>query len=227
MAAMESRTIVVTGSRVQRAAFDSASPVVIAEEEALGDLKLYRVPEPVTVSAKGLKQVAFLDQDSVEGRLLYTARCTPLDGSEDAAPAEMLLATVNDRKHGLGMALPMGGITLFEPSSAGDLLVGENRLRDYAEGQDVEIGLGQSSQVFARCRVSAAEDSERRSSRLVLTNANRAQARVRLVLGRSGDWRFEGLRGISVKDGEATVETTVPGNGQRELTWTARPSGAD
>jgi hypothetical protein len=225
-APMMRESIVVTAQRAAVADL-AGSPAMKAVEEALGDLKLYRVPEPVTVSAKGLKQVAFLDQDSVEGRLLYTARCTPLDGSEDAAPAEMLLATVNDRKHGLGMALPMGGITLFEPSSAGDLLVGENRLRDYAEGQDVEIGLGQSSQVFARCRVSAAEDSERRSSRLVLTNANRAQARVRLVLGRSGDWRFEGLRGISVKDGEATVETTVPGNGQRELTWTARPSGAD
>ena len=38
-------------------------------------------------------------------------------------------------------ALPMGAITIFEPSSAGELLVGEQRLRDYAEGQDIEIEL--------------------------------------------------------------------------------------
>ena len=136
----------------------------------------------------------------------------------------MLLATVNDKEHGLGMALPMGGITLFEPTSAGDLLVGENRLRDYAEGQDVEIGLGESSQVFARCIVADVDDDEdTRLPRVVLTNANRGPAKVRVVLGSPGDWRFEGLRGTSVKDGEVIVETTVSGNGRRELAWTARP----
>ncbi len=218
--------IVVTGSRIQRADFAASAPAMVASEEALGDLKLYRVPEPVTVSAKGLKQVAFLDQDHVEGRLLYRARCSPWDDSDSAAPAEMLLATVNDEDHGLGIALPMGGITLFEPTSAGDLLVGENRLRDYAEGQDVEIGLGESSQVFAHCIVSEPDAStSRRPIRMVLTNANRAPARVRLVLGRSGDWRFEGLRRTSVKDGETIVETTVPGNGRRELFWIAHPPG--
>jgi hypothetical protein len=162
----------------------------------------------------------------VEGRLLYRVRCTPGGDPDDAMPAEMLLATVNDDAHGLGMALPMGGITLFGPSSAGELLVGENRLRDYAEGQDVEIGLGPSHQVFARCTAPASDDPRRRSLRLVLTNANRAPARVRVVLGRPGDWQFAGLRAISVKDGEAIVETTVPGNGQRTLAWTARAAGA-
>lgn len=192
-----------------------------ASEEQLGDLKLYRVPEPVTVAANGLKQVAFLDQDSVEGRLLYTTRCTPDDDSAVAVPAAMLLATVNDREHGLGMALPMGGIALFEPSSAGDLLVGEHRLRDYAEGQDVEIGLGESGQVFARCTVTESTKGKRWRPRLVLTNANPGPARVRVVLGRSGVWRFASLRGMAVKDGNVIVETTVPANGRRQLTWAA------
>jgi len=222
---MMSDSIVVTAQRA--AGFAASSPLaVIAVEEAVGDLKLYRVPERVTVSAKGLKQVAFLDRDSVEGRLLYTTRCTPSDNSEEAVPTAMLLATVNDRKHGLGMALPMGGITLFEPGAAGDLLIGENRLRDHAEGQDVEIGLGESSQVFAQCTAPEARERERWSPRVVLTNANRAPAKVRVVLGRSADWRFTGLRGTSVKDGEVIVETTVPGNGRRELAWIARPAGA-
>jgi len=224
-APMMSDSIVVTAQRA--AGFAASSPLaVIAVEEAVGDLKLYRVPERVTVSAKGLKQVAFLDRDSVEGRLLYTTRCTPSDNSEEAVPTAMLLATVNDRKHGLGMALPMGGITLFEPGAAGDLLIGENRLRDHAEGQDVEIGLGESSQVFAQCTAPEARERERWSPRVVLTNANRAPAKVRVVLGRSADWRFTGLRGTSVKDGEVIVETTVPGNGRRELAWIARPAGA-
>ena len=106
------------------------------------------------------------------------------------------------------------------------MLVGENRLRDYAEGQDVEIGLGQSSQVFARCIAPEVEGAERWSPRLVLTNADRAPARVRVVLGRPGDWQFAGLRRTSVKDGETIVETTVPGNGRRELGWKVRRARA-
>jgi len=224
-APMMSDSIVVTAQRA--AGFAASSPLaVIAVEEAVGDLKLYRVPERVTVSAKGLKQVAFLDRDGVEGRLLYTTRCTPDDDSEEAVPTAMLLATVNDRKHGLGMALPMGGITLFEPGAAGDVLIGENRLRDHAEGQDVEIALGESSQVFAQCTAPEVRERERWSPRVMLTNASRAPATVRVVLSRSADWRFTGLRGTSVKDGEVIVETTVPGNGRRELAWIARPAGA-
>ncbi|HSM52847.1 MAG TPA: hypothetical protein VK839_01545, partial [Erythrobacter sp.] len=46
--------ITVTGARMQRESFEAASPVaVLAGEENLGDLKLFRVPEPITVNAKG------------------------------------------------------------------------------------------------------------------------------------------------------------------------------
>ncbi|KRA83051.1 hypothetical protein ASD76_02955 [Altererythrobacter sp. Root672] len=212
-------SIVVTGSRVMK-----------AEEEALGDLKLYRVPVPVTVSAKGLKQVAFLDQDSVEGRLLYHVACSPWNAQDEAARASMLLVTVNDRKHGLGMALPMGGVAVFEPSSYGDQLVAEDQLRDYAEGQDIEVGLGESSQVFARCERTADFDFDEERTRwspmqATLTNANRNPVKVRVSLGPSGAWQLRGIKGTRVKDGNVIVEVTVPGNGRRELTWELRPPG--
>jgi hypothetical protein len=229
MAAMES--IVVTGQRLSRADVAAAAPALKAVEEALGDLKLYRVPEPVTVSAKSLKQVVFLDQDQVEGRLLYKIACSPWDNQDEPLPAGMLLATVNDKQHGLGMAMPMGGITVFEPSSFGEQLVAEERIRDYAEGQDVELALGASSQVFARCeRVGGIDPHEVPTRwtpiRVILTNANRNPARVRLVLGASGDWQLRGLSGTRVKDGEVIVEVTVPGNGRREVSWELRPAGA-
>jgi len=227
--AMAPQSIVVTGSRVSREAMADAA--MKAVEEALGDLKLYRVPEPVTVAAKSLKQVVFLDQDAVEGRLLYRTACSPWDNQDEPLPAAMLLATVNDERHGLGMALPMGGITVFEPGAFGDQLVAEERIRDYAEGQDVELALGTSHQVFARCeRVGGVDPHETPTRwtaiRVTLTNANRNPARVRLVLGASGDWRLRGLQGTRVKDGEVVVEVTVPGNGRREVSWEVRPAGA-
>lgn len=229
-APMAAEAITVTGQRMARANLDSASPAMKAEEEALGDLKLYRVPEPVTVAAKGLKQVAFLDEDEVDGRLLYQAPCSPYDANDEAQPLGMLLLTVNDEAHGLGSAMPMGAITFFEPSGAGELFVGEQHLRDYAEGQDIEIELGESSQVFGRCTVPAGADPSAGRKwtpiRLTLSNANPGPAKVRIVLGYPQQWQFRGLRRTTVKDGRTIVEVTVPGNASREVSWQARRAAA-
>ena len=221
MMAMEAADkIVVTGSAAR-----AAAPAMVAREEDLGDLKLYRVPEPVTVSAKGLKQVAFLDRENVKGELLYEAQCTPWTPNEgEYQPARMLLATVNDVQHGLGVALPTGGITVFEPSPAGDLLVGERQLRDYASGQDVEIEMGQSAQVFAACEGEGASPGSDFPNRLKLTlrNANPAPVTVRVVVGADARAQFQGLDGVATKDGEQIVEVKVPANASRDMRWRYR-----
>lgn len=195
-----------------------------AEEESLGDLKLYRVPEQVTVAAKSMKQVAFLDKDAVKGKLFYRADCSVWGGTDDAEAALIVLETVNDEKHGLGAALPMGGVTLFENG----LLVGEEWLRDHAEGQDVEIELAESTQVFSTCAKAA--DVEPYVTgypwvpmRATFTNANPAPVRVKLRLGPSGEWRVrEGLRGLSVEDGQLVMERTIPANGSENISWSIR-----
>jgi hypothetical protein len=216
MATMD-ETIVVTGSRAR-------APTMVARQEDVADLKLYRVPEHVTVAAKSQKQIAFLDRDNVKGRMLYTSECAPWTDDESARPASILLATVNDAKHGLGVALPTGKLTVFEQSPRGDQLVGNRTLRDYASGQDVEIGLGESTQVFAACSISRhdiADGSDWPAEmRVVLTNANAALARLRLTVGSSGEAKVRGLAGLRVKDGQQIVEVTVPAQGSRELRWT-------
>jgi hypothetical protein len=212
----EAREIVVTGS------------AMMAGEEQLGDLKLYRIPESVTVSAKGMKQVAFLDQHRVRGRLLYRTSCLPYMGEGRIQPTEMLLATVNDAAHGLGMALPSGGMAVFEPSSVGELLVASPPMRDYAEGQDVELSLGESSQVNAHClTVAQARDGQRamrHTMRTVLTNANDMSVTVRVLLGPAQQGTIAGLR-TRLKDGQRIVEVTVPANGERRLDWTVQEGG--
>ena len=199
-----------------------------AVEENLGDLKLYRVPERVTVSAKGLKQIAFLDKDSVKGKLVYESDCSWWRASEDAMPARMRFETVNDAKHGLGAAMPMGGITFFEPGPAGDLFVGEEQLRDYAEGQEVEIELGGSAQVFATCeRVGGiGPDEGWARMKATLTNANPGPVRLRLRLGSPLEWRMRGLRKTRVKDAETVYEETVPANATLDVSWELGNTGA-
>ncbi|GGD95956.1 hypothetical protein GCM10011515_14860 [Tsuneonella deserti] len=217
--AMEAaQAITVTGSR-------GSAPALMARQEDLADLKLYRVPEPITVAAKSQKQIAFLDREGVKGRLLYRGECTPWshDDGNSAQPAEVMLATVNDESHGLGVALPMGAVAVFEESPRGDVLVGQEIVRDYAAGQDVEIALGRSAQVFVTCTTLDPEFSEdpgeRVRMRATLSNANAAPVTVRLSIGPAGEGTIEGMRRVRTKDGQRVIEAIIPANSRREIAW--------
>tara|TARA_A100001391_G_scaffold114041_4_gene76851 strand:- start:10273 stop:11901 length:1629 start_codon:yes stop_codon:yes gene_type:complete len=219
MATMDSAEITVTGA-------------MMATEEDLGDLKLYRVPEPVTVSAKGLKQVAFLDQPEVEGRIVYRAsQCDPwsaLPSDDDTAvfdAATLMLVTKNDEEHGLGAALPLGNMALFEPSPAGDLLVGELDLRDYAVGQEVELDIGQSPQVITQCARVGEKDPDSYGSRWIpmrarIGNANPHSVKMRIMLGPEAGWdyRFARQRLLS-KNGIRYVELDIAANTIADFDW--------
>ncbi|MBL8656918.1 MAG: hypothetical protein JNJ92_06090 [Altererythrobacter sp.] len=222
--------IVVTGARMAREALASASPVaMIASEENLGDLKLYRVPEPVTVSAKGQKQVAFLDKQGVSGRFVYVQDCRPYDDfdGEELQPARILFATENSERRGLGAALPNGGLTLYEPSTQGDQLVAETRLRDFAKGEEVELALAESAQVFAGCALAARgevdESGKRWSAQAAeASNANPVAVTVRFRLGSSREWQVSGAPGARIKDGQWIVEQRLPANSRRRFAWKLR-----
>jgi hypothetical protein len=228
--AMEADQIVVTGMR--REERFAASPVVTAEEEDLGDLKLFRVPERVDVSAKGMKQVAFLDKDAVKARQLYqVGDCDPWDWvdekGEEPRPATLLLVTKNEEAKGLGIALPQGPMALYEPSSHGDLLAGRVTLRDYARGQDIELELGPSAQVFVRCggaKDTGMEDGRKWTPmRARITNANTQPISVRLQLGYAGEYDLSVPgRKVALTNGYQTVEVSVPGNSERSFDWKLR-----
>ncbi|MCP5383700.1 MAG: hypothetical protein H6913_03685 [Altererythrobacter sp.] len=226
--------IVVTGARLARKEVMNAPVAVMAAEEQLGDLKLYRIPEPVTVSAKGLKQVAFLDRKRVEGEFVYLTSCDQYGWQADwdeleAYPTTLNLETVNDDEHQLGVALPSGGVTIFEPSSFGPQLIAEQTLRDYAEGQDVEIELAESSMVRATCALASEGDERKLESgkwagmRVKLTNAGSRPATVRVALGYPTDWEFRTGRVKSrLKDGETVIELEVKPGETRLFDWKIR-----
>lgn len=222
------QAVVVTGSRIAAESIGRLPAAMLAREEQLGDLKLYRVPEPVTVAAKSMKQVAFLDKDAVEGKLFYRTDCTPDYSTGEPQGMQIVLETVNDEKHGLGAALPMGGVTMFEDRPGGELLVGEEWLRDHAKGQDVKIEVAQSAQVFATCAAPEGADPYQEGypwvpMTIAISNANPRPATVKIRLGWSAQWNLrEKLKGLAVEDGFWTLTRTVPANRTTELDWNVR-----
>jgi hypothetical protein len=235
-AMMADTPIMVTGSRMSEIVL-TAQKVQTAEEEQLGDLKLYRVPFPVTVAAKGLKQVAFLNQDAVRARYLYEIGCDPwgrystADDRDDLEQAQVLLVTRNETNKGLGVALPQGAMAVFEPGTFGTQLVAETNLRDYAVGQDVELELAESAQVFSQCAYNGPGDppedgAKWRKMRTEISNANSHPVQVRVMLGGAGEVEARWpRRKTEVKDGELVVEVTVPANATGRFDWQLREAG--
>jgi hypothetical protein len=189
-----------------------------ATQENLGDLKLYRIPEPVTVAANSQKQVAFLEQPAVLVQLVYRSRLEAgFDGTHDAP--KRLLVTRNRSAEGLGMPLPAGTIQLFDAAADGrPILVGEGSIPDRALDEDVEIEIGEATGLTV-------EDEETESGRRwedhVLTVSNDQAAPVRYEAEfdvDEGD-RFRPRERLGRRNGRPLWAVTVPANGSATLRY--------
>jgi hypothetical protein len=145
------------------------APVAMkAEQEDLGDLKLYRVPERVTVAAQGQKQVAMIDQPEARFSRIY--RVTVDTDDLGPQPMPFLLRAKNEKSSGLGLPLPAGRAAVFETVGDNALLVGETDMRDLAIAEDVELELGRSPDVTWKL-TRTSESKARQSWSVEITNA--------------------------------------------------------
>jgi hypothetical protein len=221
--------IVVTGNRVSRF-MAPASIAMKAREEALGDVKLYRTPEPVTVAARSLKQVAFLDRPRVAGTLFHRGACAPDSGDGDdgqSSPVWLWLRTLNDAAHGLGLALPSGKVAVFEPTAAGEMVLGEQAIRDYASGQKVELALANSRNVYLTCgrapKDADVSDGQWHRLHALVTNANNHAITLEIGLADSAEWAVRKPSGRHmITDGRHVMTVNVPANSSRTLHWDVR-----
>jgi hypothetical protein len=190
--------------------------IMRAVQEELGDLKLYRIPEPVTVAARSQKQVAFLDQPAVEIGLIYRQRTDP-DANGDPRPANMVLVTRNRRQEGLGLPLPAGTVQLFDESRGRPILLGEGSIADRAVGEDVEIEVGTASGVTSR--IEAGEQGDHwQDYVLTLTNDRAVPIRFEMEFSRTND-ELRPRGRLSNRNGRPLWATAVPANGTATLRY--------
>lgn len=207
----DAENIVVTGARMRAEKSMSPVAVMVAEQEDLGDLKLYRVPEPVTVNAKGQKQVAMLVKPGVAFDHYYTANVTNFGG--DSQPMALTLRSENRKEKGLGLPMPQGQVMIFEDSKYGPLITGESSLLDRAIGDEIEMRVGNSSDVrISVTRIS--EKSKRQRWKVEVTNARNSPVNVEVEI----PYQLIGnLKDIKKVDGVPTWKTTLPANGDAVL----------
>jgi hypothetical protein len=203
--AADMESIVVTGTR-------------IARQEELGDLKLYRIPEPVTVASHSQKQVAFLDLKSVPVELFYQARV--LDG--DADKVKLMLRARNRKEDGLGVPLPAGQVAVFRPGGGRPLLLGESSLDDKAVGEKVEIQVGDAQNV-ALAATSAEAGEGGRTVTLTVTNALPEPIWFEANIGAGDQVRLDRFGPNVVQDdGKWLWRIRVPANAKRSISYRLR-----
>lgn len=188
--------------------------MALAPPEDLGDLKLYRVPEPVTVSARGQKQVALLARDQVPFERRYR-RAVYAGQQLDAAPTAVVLVLHNKGEAGLGLPLPAGSTALYAVQrDGGRQLLGRGSLQDRAEGETFRIAAGTSTQVSVTQKTTGP-----RQALLSVSNASRFPVQVEVPIGSAGQ-KIEAKGDVlAAVDGVTTWTQTLAPGGNAELRY--------
>ncbi|HTU10374.1 MAG TPA: hypothetical protein VMG08_05690 [Allosphingosinicella sp.] len=227
----DAEDIVVTGGRFAAARGMAmpappppASPMIAqqAVQEELGDLKLYRIPEPVTVAARSQKQVALLQQPRVQVRTVYRQRFYPLDQQVQGVPSRFFI-TRNRRDEGLGLPLPAGRLSLFDQQDGRQVLVGQAVIRDFALNEDVEIDFGAVPGIHGVQTPLARTADGQRDYEVVVTNDRPWPIAYELEIAlQPAQVRSETRLGR--RNGMTLWTVTVPANGSATLRYrTVRP----
>lgn len=228
----ENLEIVVTGNSLRRMLQPAPpppppppapAPAMMAEQEELGDLKLYRVPEPVTVAALSTKQVALLHRESVKVARLYRGNFAPFpynagEARPPSRPTQIVLRTENRTGAGLGLPLPAGKLALFADRAGAPVLLGESDLADRAVGDEVELLPGTSSDV--RYTVIGQPGGKRREAfEVEVSNAHDAAVTFELPI----PYPIADSDGPLIeRKGVKTWRVTVPANGTAMLHFARR-----
>lgn len=133
---VEETTAMAFASGTGRAVPAPASLARAVEVEKLGDLKLYRLEEPMTIAARQQKLFTFLSARGVKADSLLAvtlAERRPVTGR----PAQRLWRVGNTRAAGLGKPLPHGTVAIY---GGGNTLLGTDTLPlAVAEGGTLEL----------------------------------------------------------------------------------------
>ena len=211
---MESADIVVTGAmRMDKAM--SARVAVTAVTEALGDLKLYRIPIPVTVAARSQKQVAFLNAGNVKGTLVYRSK---IGGSPEEP--QMLFRFRNRKADGLGDPLPAGKAVLYQASPWGTQLIGESTMRDKAVDEEVELVFGQPTSVTMASHEDPVAKGKWTAVTVTLRNANPYAVNYELEFPTGSDQVYRGLPGkLVLKPGKRLWQIALAPGSQTKVRY--------
>ena len=193
-----------------------SAPAVLMKEEALGDLKLYRVPQRTSVNSRQAKQARLLDRQHVPLEHYYGRDIQDGDDVESTT-LRHFLRTRNDTAHQLGLPLPAGMLSTFVEHGGVPLLMAETPLRDTALNEELKFDLGYAADV----RLSSTSlDGE---GRIDLSNAENEAVPVEVGLLLSDGTRlYKADSPVVIRDGHPNFHVTIPPQGRLSIHYKTR-----
>jgi hypothetical protein len=205
--------VTVTAMSAAPAAMRSLAKKTVEQEE-LGDLKLYRVPDRTTVASRQAKQVRLLDRSRVPVARVYGA---DLASDEEAVPAaaHLLLRTMNTAANHLGLPLPSGQVAVFAASGDAQLLLHETGMHDLAVNEEVELDLGAAPDVQVTAVKGRVDISNALATDILF------ELRLRLP---EGGRVVRADHPVAAKNGRPIFKLTIPANGSVTVRYQTQPS---
>lgn len=219
--AFEGQDIIVTAQRRAESLQDVPIAVAItAKAENLGDLKLYRVPLPVTVAARSQKQVAFMIKDRVQGEVIYRSTV-----DQEPQDPQMLFRFRNREADGMGDPLPAGKVVFYQVGSYGRTLVGEATTADKAVDEDVDLVFGDAEDLTVETETPPDDDDKRL---VTIRNASPFQIIYEAEFPARNDLGYGALpKDLARKPGKRVWRTKIAPHGTAVLTYRIDETDAD
>jgi len=197
------------------------APAAPPPPEQLGDLKLYRVPERITIAARQMKQTRLIDQSAIPFETYYRVEAHLLPWVTSAAPqpATTMLRSTNDLAHHLGLPLPAGAILVEQDQGGQPMVLGEPELLDTAQDEQLDLALGVANDITCAWKRLPAANGDRLGHLVVtLTNATTHGAAIELRLNAGGGWSIHHTSVDAPKvDGVPTVKLTLASGEERTI----------
>ena len=230
---VEQRDVVVVqsasipASTRERASFSGVSDEVIvtgvskavvreATQEDLGDYKLYRAPQAVTVEPYQTKQIAFLSKDNVALETADTYKWTLSDmrnrGNWNALIKGRHVYSLDNSKDGnLAAPLPAGTVRAMSQTEDGlHVFMGEDIISNKAIGLPVELEIAESFLVAAQF-YQVKQKARKFEGRIDVTNASDTAIIAEFDMDGFKDVEFRhGKRRKSLSKKDKVYTVTVP-----------------
>ena len=200
---------------------------------AQGQLYVYDPGRKVTLLPRETKQIVLISAAEVpylqEFRFDGLAGILGRGGEIDSVKARALLRFENEAAGGLGKPLPAGILRAYGAGGEGPpLFLGEDRIRHRAQGQEVEITLGQSFDVTGKARQTAFEQLSKTSfeaaQEITIENAKPRPVSVVVTGDLPPGWSIlsESAPHEAETSGRVAWTLEVPAGGETVLTYKVR-----
>lgn len=201
--------------------------------QAQGELYVYDPGRKVSLFPRETKQIVLLTAAEVPYEQAFRfdglAGLLGQGGEVEGAKAQNLLSFANEASGGLGKPLPAGILRAYGAAGeAPPLFLGEDRIPHTAEGEEVEVTLGQSFDVTGRARQTAFEPLSKTSfeaaQEIAIENAKPRAVTVVVTGDLPPGWTMlsESAPHEAETSGRLAWTLEVPAGGETVLTYRVR-----